>query len=163
MEKDKFTFKGQRAGEDAVFAIHQHPWFFFKPGVKVIAAALILILIIKFAGLSLLFTIGFFIVAPFTLYEIAQAWFRFSNTMYVLTNERVIAVVQNSWFSRGVIETPLDNVLTVNHEVAGPIRSVLNFGDVAIRSSGATEDEILLKDVFDPYDVQQKILDTAKQ
>lgn len=162
-DEQKFTFRGQRAGEEPIAVIHQHPWFFFKPGIKVIAAIVVLVLVVRFLGFSTFFTIAFVILAPFIFYEAAQSWFRFSNTMYVLTNERIISVVQKGWFSRTVIEAPLGNVMTVNHEVAGPIRSVLNFGDVAIRASGASEDEIVLKDVFDPFDIQQKILDTAKK
>lgn len=160
---DKFTFRGQRASEEAIFAIHQHPWFFFKPGVKVIAAIVILVLVIKFAGLSGIFSIAFAVLGLFIAYETAQVWFRWTNTTYVLTNERIIAVAQNTWFSRSVTEAPLANIMTVNHEIAGPIHSMLNFGNVAIRSSGATENEIVLKNVYDPFDVQQRILDTAKK
>lgn len=162
MSNDKLTFRGQRSGEEVVLLIHRHPWYFFKPGLKVIAAVVVLILIIKFLGLSTYFAAAFFITAPIVLYIIGQAWFTWVNTIYLLTNERIVAAAQKGWFNRSVTEAPLQNVMTVNHDVNGVIRSMLNFGNVAIRSSGATENEIVLVDVYDPFGVQQKILDSAK-
>lgn len=160
---ERFTFRGQRSGEQTLLVLRRHPWFFFQPGLKVIVVVLIIVLAIKFLGFSTPTSIIFFISLPFVAYEIGQAWFRWINTVYVLTNERIITVLQRHFFARQVTEAPLDNVMTVTHEIAGPIRSILNFGDVAIRSSGASENEIVLKDVFDPFEVQQKILGSAKR
>ena len=65
MSNDKYTFRGQRSGEEVIFAIHPHPWFFFKPGLKVIVAVVLLILVVKFAGFSGIFSIAFLLAGLF--------------------------------------------------------------------------------------------------
>lgn len=159
---EKLTFKGQRSGEEVVVVLHQHPWFFFRPGVKIIGLAILVILVVKFAGFSTLFTIVFFASLPVAAYIIGHNWFSWINTTYVLTSERIIAVEQKNWFARSVTEAPLANIMTVTHDINGPVKSLLNFGNVMIRASGASENEIVLRDVLDPFEIQQKILDTAK-
>lgn len=163
MSTDKLTFRGQRANEEVVLLMHRHPWYFFKPAIKIIAAVIILTLVVNFFGLSTIFSALFFALTPIIIYIVSHAWFIWTNTMYLLTNERIVAVSQKNWLSRSVTEAPLENIMSVNHEVNGLARSLLNFGNVAIRSSGVAENEIVLVDIYDPFDIQQKILDTAKK
>ena len=72
------------------------------------------------------------------------------NQIYIITSDRVVTVEQRGWFSRSMSESTLENILYINHEVKGPLKTLFGFGDVRIRASGVTEDEIVFYNIPNP-------------
>jgi len=156
-----YTFEGQRADEDVVFAIKRHPWILAKRGFVAIGLIILLILFFLFFGFSS-FAFGLIIalICFFVIYGL-YAWFVYNNHLYILTNQRVIIIEQGGIFHRKITEAELDKIQNITIEIRGPMRTLLNFGDCVLRTAGM-EPSIILKNIENPYEVQQKIIKYCK-
>lgn len=157
-----YQFSGQKENEEVIIVLRQHFWVFAIPILEIVLALLIYIIIFHFAGASAITSWATIIFLAFSLYIFTRAWFIWWNQVYLITNERALAVDQRGWFHKTVSEANIDNILFINHEVKGPIETLFNFGDVRIRASGVVEDELVFKNVADPYDIQQIIVRNQK-
>lgn len=154
-------FKGKNLDESVIFLVRGHPFVFLKTGLAIVGMLIILVVLYAFFGASSVSAWATFIIVPIALFVGFRQWFNWSNSTYILTSERLIAVAQSGFFSRDLSEVIVGNILTVNHSVKGPFQTLLNFGNVNIKVSGTSEDEIVLRAVADPYSLQQKILKTS--
>ncbi len=80
----------------------------------------------------------------------------------IVTGERLIDVNQVSLFHREVSEFPLRRVQDVSVRVIGPIATLLEFGDVIIRTASEHQMFIFEK-IPNPYKVKDLILDLLRQ
>lgn len=162
-------FNGQKEDEVVLFAIKQTPLIFFPSIMKVITLILIEVLLFKFSFMTawdnynILFSFSFYIVLIWSFYILLSAWYMWANTVYVLTNDRVISVMQKGWFDRVVGEATLTNILFISHKIKGPLQTLFNFGSIHIRASGVTEEELVLANVRDPYNNQQQVVAAQKK
>ena len=162
MAEPDVVFQGENADETIVFVLRRHPWTLFRSGLAIVALLLIITgFVIKFQG-SWVTSWTIFLLGPISLYLALRAWFLWTNSIYVLTDQRLIAVDQRGWFDRKVGELSLADILKISHEVKGAGATMFNFGDVAIIASGATEADLTLGAVYDPYEVQQRIIQTKR-
>ncbi len=150
------SFEGQREDEEIKAVWQQHPW--------VLSKAALLIVVIIFVGSIPAATFspswGFELIllgiGIAGLYGIL-AYYLWLNTVYILTNERIFAIFQRRLFYRTNNEVPLSNIQNVSHIKKGIWQTVFDFGEVEIETSGA-KTAMILKNVANPYQVQQKIL-----
>ena len=157
-----YTFQGQKDGEEVIFVAKQHPMVFMKPTIVSVIIIIVTIVLIKIA-LALFAVMGFtyivgIIALVLLLNIITKNIFVWQNSVIILTSQRLLIADQNGWFNRTVSETNLENILTINHAIKGPIQTMFNFGDLNIRASGVGEDELVFYDVSDPYNLQQQIV-----
>ncbi|MEX0594509.1 MAG: PH domain-containing protein, partial [Patescibacteria group bacterium] len=89
-------------------------------------------------------------------------WFLWNNGTYVMTNQRVIRIDQLGIFRRQISEAEIDRIQEISTEIDGPIRTMLNFGDVKIQTA-SREGRVVLEDVVDPYDIQQQIVRVQRE
>ena len=149
------SFDGQRDDEDIVAVYRQHPFIMTK-------SALIAVFLIFIGSIPL--AIGFswgvecliLFVAVAGLYFLAHIYL-WLNTIYILTNQRIFAIVQRRLFHRANNEVPLPNIQNVAHEKKGVFQMALDYGEVEIQTSGS-KTAMVLRNVEHPYQVQQKIL-----
>jgi uncharacterized membrane protein YdbT with pleckstrin-like domain len=108
---------------------------------------------------------GFLIIflAIGVIYLLLQVYL-YLNTIYILTNERVLAINQSKLLVRKINEVPLNNIQNVAHIRKGLFQMMMNYGDVEIQTAGSSV-AMNIKDIPHPYLVQQKILnkEIAKQ
>lgn len=159
---EEFNFSGQKKEEKVILIMKQHPWVIVKPAFKILVVVIVTTIAVKIS-LGFSSTMGFpyifgLIGLVLLIYAASKNYFVWQNSILVLTSSRLIIVDQNGWFNRTVTETNLENILTINHVIKGPVRTMLNFGDLNIRASGVVEDEIIFYDVYNPYDMQQAII-----
>lgn len=154
-------FRGRNPDEEVIFLVRAHPFYFLKAGLIIVALAILLLITFAGFGASSVSSFTTFIIVPIVLLVGFRTWFTWVNSTSILTNERLIAVHQRGLFVRDLSEVAVNNILTTNHTIKGPFQTLFNFGDVKIRVSGAAEDEIVLKGVTDPYNLQQRILKAA--
>lgn len=159
----EYEFVGQNEQEKVVDVIKYHPWFFVRPLLKILGLLLILLILFKFFGASAVTSYSLFIIIPWITYIILVNWFRWANTVYLITNHRIICVDQSGLFRRIVSEAILTNILFMSHKIEGFLPTFLNIGSVHLRTSGVTEEEIVLKNIKDPYEVQQEIAKAQKK
>lgn len=166
---EDIEFNGQKEGEKVILAVKQSAIIFVPAFLKILTLWLLVLLIYKFSFdvtwsfYNHLVTYSFFIALIWSLYIFLIVFYTWSNTVYLLTNQRIISVDQKSWFSRVISEARLENILFISHKVEGPLQTMLNFGSIHIRASGVVEEEIVFRNINNPYDVQQEIVSSQKE
>lgn len=156
LPEDEYHFRGQRPGERVELFLRQHPFVLVEHALKTIVLLLLAILIMRWMGASTLSSIVAGTLVAVALIVVARSWYGWTNTMMLLTSQRVLFVEQRGFTSRKVSEALLENIQFVTHEVEGLIHTIFNFGVVKIQTAGAVE-ALLLSELVDPYEVQQRI------
>jgi len=65
-----------------------------------------------------------------------RSWVDYYLDTWIVTNERIINIVQKSLFHRVASELHLGSIQDVTSETKGFLQSLLNFGDVHIQTAG---------------------------
>jgi len=120
----------------------------------VLAAWLPWLVFIIGPGFSLSFTILFCLTAILGSAFLFVVWSDWYNTLYLVTNQRVITTHQHYLWRRQVREVPLAKILEVRHDQSGLIKIALHVGDVIIRTAAA---ELVMHDISNPYNMEQQI------
>lgn len=161
--ENESEFDNQRPHEKIIILGKRHPWILARIAfyaVLIIVAIFLSFLIWKTSLIAIIFLIvGLLLIVFLGL----TRWFVYNNDIFILTNERIINIEQGSFFTRRVTEAELENILNVSYEIRGPIKSLLNFGDISIDTSGSDRNILILKNVQNPYFVQEKIVSLQKK
>ncbi|MFA6492829.1 MAG: PH domain-containing protein [Patescibacteria group bacterium] len=161
MQDEKFQFDGQRSDEDVIFVIKRHPWVLASAGFWLIGFIIVTVIFILLFGLSHI--TSFLIIAVILFFVIFgfYQWFVYNNYLYILTNQRIILIEQNGLFGRKITEAELEKIQNSTVEIKGLVKTVLNFGDITLRTAGI-DPVMILSNVENPFDVQQKIIKHCK-
>jgi len=133
-------FPGQHEGEEVELLFRQHPLVMRKALVLGLLAILVAVLPLDFpqvyesAALS-----GFFIkVALGVPVVVLAAWFYrwigWYYTVYIVTDQRILAVRQKGLFWRRMEEWQLDGIENVNVEINGFQAVLFGYGDITART-----------------------------
>lgn len=155
---NNYKFNGQREGEKVLSLVKTHPFVLIFPGLKAfffIAIAAVLLILLPpaeyfslLAGISLL--IAFFVIS--------QAINFYKQSVILFTDQRIISIEQKSFFSRRITEVNLKNIQDISSVLTGFFNSIVGLGDLVIRTAGSNKgSEIVLKNIYHPYDLQQEI------
>jgi len=154
----EFTFNGQRPDEAVEEMIKNHPFVLFMPGLKAVLLLVVPAAALIFFGASLGFTITTLICVPLALGVFSRAYYVYSVSVLLITNQRILYLDQRNFFKKKIIETNLDKVQDVSSDMDGPIKTALGFGNLIIRTAGASEGtEIVIENIPNPYQAQQEI------
>ncbi len=149
--------------EEVALVIKQSPSFFGRVFIMVLLAIIIIFACFYFWGASAVTSYAIIIAMAIIGYYFAYYYYLWSHTMYILTNERIVAQKQTGWFAKIMDETNLDNIRFVSHSVNGISQHILNTGNVFIRSSVAEEGGLKMENIASPYEIQKKIVATQKK
>lgn len=157
---EEYQFHGQRADERVMLVRNQH---IIVLAPTLILAAITLIIpffVIKWLSgaweLWLLVVYGL-ILASF----VGSKVYAYQNGVSVLSDQRIINVIQKGFFSRRIGEAELDRIQDVSSDIKGMFPTMFGYGDVTIRT--ASKDNLLvLKNVANPFEVQQAIVRAQK-
>jgi hypothetical protein len=86
-----------------------------------------------------------------------NAFTRYFLNAWVLTNQRIVDIKQNGFFSREVSSLFLSRVQDVTTNVEGVLPSLLNIGDITVQSAGAV-DEFHMQGIPRPEQMRDIIL-----
>lgn len=162
-DDEGYDLDDQRGDEEIVLVRHQHPWVLAKMGL------IFVILIVVVVGVFLIWKSSTFSWAVLGLAVIIiliygiNATFLYKNSVFVITDQRVINVSQKNIFNRLVQEIDLDNIFNLTYEIKGPMASLLNFGNVKLTTIGDDENSIQVRHIENPYFVYNKISDMRKK
>lgn len=161
MPNQKISFRGQRDGEEVILMLRRHPWAMAKPGL--IGAAGLAIIIFAFVqwGISRPSIIILTIIGLAGLLYALYVWFGWWNTVYLLTDQRVIVVTQRGLLSRRIEDYSLEKIQSVASDTSGMAGTVLNFGAVMLAIMGIKE-PVALSYIEDPYAFQERVLAARK-
>jgi len=161
--KEDLEFDNQRKDEEIAIIGRRHPWILAKVGIVVVVSILAVVLIFMIFGASMISSIVLIAALIFVVIYGFIRWFVYANDIFILTNQRIINIDQGGFFSRRVSEAELGNILNVSYEIKGPIKSLLNFGEVNIDTSGSDNNALILKNVENPHFIQEKIVSLQKK
>ncbi len=154
----EFSFNGQRPDETVEEIIKNHPFVLFWPGIKAILLLAIPAATLIFFGASLGFTLTTLVCVPLALGVFSRAYYVYSASVLLITSERVLYMAQTNFFKKKIIETNLDKIQDVSSDMSGMIKTALGFGDLIIRTAGASKgSEIIIENIPNPYQAQQDI------
>ncbi len=162
MNTDTYTFRGQRADETVTLVTKQHVWLLMP------IALVWLVALVVFGGSLLIFGASratSIVLVALTVIGLAYSfyfWFTWNNSDYIITSQRVIKIDQVSLFNRMISEAEIHRIQEISTEIKGPVRTLLNFGVVRIKTA-SDDSKLDLDDVTNPYDVQQAIVQIQKQ
>ncbi|MEX1123884.1 MAG: PH domain-containing protein [Patescibacteria group bacterium] len=160
--EDEYSFRGKRSNESVLLVVRCHPWILMPIVWFWLIVAGLVVASLYFFGASQITTyviLGVLILGGMYSFYI---WFLWNNGTYVMTNQRVIRIDQLGIFRRQISEAEIDRIQEISTEIDGPIRTMLNFGDVKIQTA-SREGRVVLEDVVDPYDIQQQIVRVQRE
>lgn len=160
---EDFEFDDQRKDEEIILVKHQHPWVLAKLGLVIVILIALVFLAFLIWGASLYSTIILIASVIIVGIYIAIRTFIFKNSIFILTNYRVINITQNSLFQRKVQETELENIYNLQYEIKGPMKSLLNFGDIELTTQGDETNLIKFCNIENPHFIHEKISDARRQ
>lgn len=153
--QQQVSFIGQSQGEQVLLLVRRHP-LVLSP--RLLAVVLLCwlpwIVFVVGVGFSALFAVLFLLTligGGLYSYVVWSDWY---NTLYLVTNQRVITTWQHNLWRRAVREVPLDKIQEVRHDQRGLFKIALRVGDVIVRTAGA---ELHLVDVGNPYQIEQRV------
>lgn len=157
MNDKVFTFSGQRQGERVFDVIKNHPFVLLFPGLKSVVTLVAGISVYLFwpsqySGIVILLAI----LVAFGIFF--RNYFDYSQSVFVISNQRVISVDQNGFWKRKITETEINKIQDVSSETSGMLRTMFKYGDLVIRTAGVSQgSEIRVKNIANPYQTQQRI------
>ena len=154
---DEYNFRGKRSDENVFLVIRRHPWLLMPIVWFWLIMAGVVLASLYFFGASQVTTYAIFIVLILGFGYTFYIWFMWNNGIYVVSDQRVIRIEQLGIFNREISEAEVDRIQEISTEINGPIRTMMNFGDVKLQTA-SKEGKVLLKDVASPYDIQQQIV-----
>lgn len=153
----EFRFTGQGPNEDVLVVMQRHPMVLFKAGL-IVSVGLILVVasfaIFGASSYSSLIATIYIILA--LIYGFAS-WHVWQKSHYIVTNNRVISMLQKSLFHRVISEVPIKLIKNVSYETSGLFQTILDYGAVKVLTSGKDEPDVSFLDISHPYGVQQRI------
>lgn len=150
-------FNDLKEGEQLIFVIRKHWWFFIKFFFQALALLIItiILLILKISYSWILVIVA--MIAGIGLFF--YYWFLWKNDMYILTDQRLIDIDRNNIFHKQVTEVSLDKIQDVSYTVSGMIPMILNFGKVSIQTAGQSEN-VEIRLAPRPQNLQKQISQT---
>lgn len=158
--EDEYRFHGQRADEHVMLVRNQH-WVVLLPAVLIVIVSLVIPAAILFFlnGNSMFYLIIVYIVAG--LLYLGYHLYGYMNTLCIISNHRILNIIQKGFFSRKISEAELSRIQDVSSDIKGLLQTLFGFGDVTIRT--ASESVLTLKNIAKPYDVQQALVRMLKE
>ncbi len=154
--------------EEKVFLLLRRHWFTYV--AFLIIAVIMSIPLFVLLGYWLLNTLVFTPLltnmailgsSAYFLFIIALMLFGFVDyylDVYIVTNERIVDIVQNGFFKRAISELHLHQVQDVNAQVKGFFPTLMHYGDIYIQTAGEQEN-FIFKSVPNPYRISKIIVD----
>ena len=158
---ENYEFDNQRSDEEVILVRRRHPWVLYKAGVITLIILVLIFIAFLIWGASLNSIIVLIAGLIFLILYLMGRFFVFNSDIYILTNQRIINIDQSGFFLRRVSEAELSNIQNVTYEIKGPIKSMLNFGEIIVQTAGNAPG-LKLKNVENPHFVQEKIVALQK-
>ena len=158
---ESYSFRGQRSNESVLLVSQQHIWVVSAVFLFWLIFIGLLITMMTIWGASKVISYTIFIGVGLGLIYSLYRWYLWSNGVYIITSQRVIEMTQKSLFHRSIAEAELEKIQEITTDIKGAIPTFLNFGSVFIQTASSSS-KIELKNIPDPYDVQQVIVSAQK-
>lgn len=164
-------FPTQRPDEHVVVLLRRH-WTVMAWAIARLIASVLLPIVLLTAALFftetqiyagtppyVLLVLGLSLYYLFMLLAYFHSFVDYHLDIWVVTDQRIVAIEQEGLFRRVTSELNIMNVQDVTSEVHGKLETFLNFGNVHIQTAGQRE-RFVFENVPSPADVAKIILQT---
>ncbi|GAC1387764.1 MAG: hypothetical protein NVS1B7_2740 [Candidatus Saccharimonadales bacterium] len=154
-------FADQFDDEEVLFIFRKHPvvmrkglvFASFGPLVGIIPAA-----IKPTLGFSWFFGgLGAGCLLALVLYF--PSWLAWYYSVFIVTDQRFIQIVQKGLFHRSVVDVGLNQIQMVNYEIAGIQETLLGFGTIMMQTYMG---DLVIHDVHHPGKIQKRMLNILR-
>lgn len=163
------NFEGKREGEKIIVFTRRHWFVLFSTFFGGFLMSLLpFIIVILGAKILVQYNLSAILTLFWSLYIMSIWYFVFYKlTMYVLdtwivTDQRVIDIMQIRFFSRKVSELNLESIQDISVNTNGIIQSYFSYGNVEIQTAAAAQ-RFLFEEVPHPLDIKDKIMEAANK
>ncbi len=161
------NFEGKKEKEKILVFTRRHWFILLSPIIGAMFVSLMpLVLVILSAktlvqyNLSGVFTLCWIIYLMIIWFALFYKLTMHSLDTWIVTNERVIDIIQIGLFRRKVSELHLESIQDISVNIHGIVQSYLNFGDIEIQT-GATAQRFLFDQVPKPLEIKDIIMEAA--
>ena len=89
-------------------------------------------------------------------------WVSYYYDIYVLTNEKIVDIIQQGIFIRTVSETSLLRIQHVSAKTKGFLPTLFRYGNVTVETAGPESEILVIKDVPNPEEIADTIEGTLR-
>ncbi len=158
-EKQKY-FDDQFDDEEVLLVFRRHPVVMRKGLVLGMIGLLLgtLPALIKpeysyfFGGLAAGFVLMIILFMP--------AWISWYFSVFIVTDQRFIQVSQKGLFHKSVVDISLQQIKSLNYEIAGLQETMLGFGTILIQTYIG---DLVVKDIHHPAKIQKQIAEILRE
>lgn len=157
--KKQNTFEGQHDDEEVLFVFRRHPIVMRKGLIAVLIGVLvgcIPVLIWPLKTGYLLFMLAGGAAGGVVLFYEWIGWF---FSMCILTDQRLIQIIQKGLFNRSVVDIGINKIQSINYQIAGVTQTVLGFGTILVQTFVG---DMVLDYIHHPARVQERLVKTIK-
>lgn len=97
----------------------------------------------------------------FVLQSFFTSWVDYALDVWVVTDQRVLNVVQSGLFHRTVSELDLGNIQDVSSNIKGVLPTMLNYGTITVETAGE-QDNFAFPNLPHPELVGKKLLELSR-
>lgn len=155
-------FDDQFDDEEVLYVFHKHPIVMRKGLILGLIGPLLGILPAAirpelgfgafFGGLAAGCLLGLILFAP--------SWISWHFSVFIVTDQRFIQITQKGLFHRAVADLGLQQIQSVNYEVAGMEETMLGFGTIKMQTYVG---DLTIHKVHRPAKIQKKLLSILRQ
>lgn len=166
--EQQISFPGQYPGEKVILIKRRDPATLL--GFAIYIITMFLLPIISYVFLSsylvddlfalFLFVTGIYLMLFWLI--IFAVTVNYYLDIWIITNQRIIAVEQNGFFNRIITEVRYDRIQDITSEVSGLFATYFKYGDVLIQTAGERE-RMVLKSIPDPIETRRIIAEIYKK
>ena len=159
-------FPGQHDGEEVEILFRQHPLVMRKALIIGLMAILLAVLPLDFPQVYTSNTLSSFFwrVALVLPLLVLAAWFYrwigWYYTVYIVTDQRILAITQKGLFRRKVDEWQLDGIENVNYEIGGFQAVLFGYGDITARTYIG---DLHMPTIHKPAEVHEQLMKAVKR
>lgn len=99
-----------------------------------------------FGGLAAGFLLMIILFAP--------AWIAWYFSVFIVTDQRLIQISQKGLFHKSVVDISLQQIKSLNYEVAGLQETLLGFGTILVQTYIG---DLVIKDIHHPAEIVKKL------
>lgn len=159
-EKAEKLFDDQFDDEEVLFVFRKHP-VVMRKGLVIASFAVLLGTVpalIKpetsyfFGGLALGFLLAFIVFFP--------SWIAWYYSIFIVTDQRLIQITRRGLFNKTVVDLNLNQIQSMNYQVAGIQETLLKFGTIMIQTYMG---DLVIHEVHHPEKVQKTIANILRE
>lgn len=165
-KKQKY-FDDQFDDEEVLYLFRKHP-IVMRKGIIYASIAVLLgplyVLALTFLTPDNLPSLNFFFLSLAASVVLAgivflPSWITWYFSIYIVTDQRLIQVMQKGMFHRSVVDMSLSQIQMVNYEISGLEQTLLGFGTIMMQTLVG---DLVIHEVHKPAKIQKKILEILR-